>query len=180
MKDEIHSMNAGNYDPNINKTKSTNKPEYAQLLKVKETENDEQEIENSSSASNVEQQCSTVVKRKSIKYKKAIICTGSKTVNESSKVKGALKRKWLYVGRICGLEVTEADITDFLENHTGNNDFQVKKLTTKGNNSAFSIGVPSDFLFAELYKPEFWPNGVVLREFNFRNFFHSKKSERLQ
>lgn len=99
------------------------------------------------------------------------MCTGSRQVTTESKVKGALRRKWLYVGRIYGPNVTENDIKEFLQDSTGTDDFDVKKLPTKGNNSSFSIGVHSDEMFLKLFKSESWPSGVILREFNFRNFF---------
>lgn len=113
----------------------------------------------------------TVVKKKRMGQKSGLICTGTKQVTAQSKIKGALRRKWLYVGRISGNEIIEKDIMDFLQNSTGSNEFEVKKLPTKGSNSAFSIGVPTEMLYMKLSMPESWPNGVVLREFNFRNFF---------
>lgn len=52
--------------------------------------------------------------------------------------------------------------------------FEIKKLPTKGVNSAFSVGVLSDQLFTKL--SEYWPEGVLLREFIFRNFFRSNSN----
>lgn len=59
----------------------------------------------------------TVVKKKPIK-RNTVLCTGSKEVNSDSRVKGALKRKWLFVGRVCGQEVSEKDMNEFLKSST--------------------------------------------------------------
>ncbi|KAK9891717.1 hypothetical protein WA026_016514 [Henosepilachna vigintioctopunctata] len=100
----------------------------------------------------------TVVKRKPYK-RPPVICTGSKEVNPTSKVKGVIKRKWVYVGKIYGQDVTEIDMKEFLIDSTGTEDFVIKKLSTKGSNSAFTVAIPSDALFELLLKPESWPNG---------------------
>ncbi|KAK9873528.1 hypothetical protein WA026_022941 [Henosepilachna vigintioctopunctata] len=68
----------------------------------------------------------TVVKRKPYKCR-SVICTGSKEVNPTSKVKGVIKRKWVYVGKIYGQDVTEIDMKEFLIDSTGTEDFVIKK-----------------------------------------------------
>jgi hypothetical protein len=45
----------------------------------------------------------------------------------------------------------------------------IKKLTTKGHNSAFSIGVPPKIFDV------IWPDSVCLREFNVRSFLEKKR-----
>ncbi|KAK9892382.1 hypothetical protein WA026_019834 [Henosepilachna vigintioctopunctata] len=93
----------------------------------------------------------------------------------TSEVEGVDKRKWVYVEKNYGQEVTEIDMKEFLIDSTGTEDFVMNKLSTKSPNSAFSEGVPTDALFELLLKPESWPNGVVLRKFNFENFFRAGK-----
>lgn len=51
----------------------------------------------------------------------------------------------------------------------------VKKLNTKGKNSAFSVGVPTEQAFKSLCCAEMCPEGVLIMEFSFRNLF--RKSE---
>ncbi|KAL3265214.1 hypothetical protein HHI36_009428 [Cryptolaemus montrouzieri] len=101
--------------------------------------------------------------------KKSITSTG----NNPSKptLKGAIRKKWLYVWRIVGNSVTENDIKDFLPDLEHHNTIEVKKFDSKGHNSDFSIGIPTETLYEKVNDPNFWPSGVVLREFNFRNFF---------
>lgn len=100
-----------------------------------------------------------------------LFCTGIKESNASQKIKGAQRKKWLYVGRISGKDTTEGDLKEYLLSVLPNVSLEVKKLQTKGNNSAFSVGVTSNETFDQLCKPEIWPGGVVVREFNFKNFF---------
>lgn len=100
------------------------------------------------------------------------LCTGISSTD--AKIKGAIRRKWLYVGKVAGKDVAEADIKHFLSNLNGHELVEVKKLPTRGTNSAFSIGIPSDELFQTLNNSSFWPAGVVLRDFNFINFFRKR------
>lgn len=139
-----------------------------------EKENKQTELKTSSNVFENQQETSwtTVVKRQR-KKKTSLLCTGSQQVTAESKIKGAQKRKWLYAGKIKGPNATAVDLKDFLRISVGTDDFEIKKLPTQGNNSAFSVGVPTDELFMKLSKPEYWPDGVILREFNFRNFFRN-------
>lgn len=107
------------------------------------------------------------------KQRNMITCTG--TPNMNAKVKGAIRKKWMYVGRIAGANVSEMDVLDYLADSKVGEKVEVKKLPTKGENSAFSIGVPDDITYDKLNSPDFWPTGVILREFNFRNFFRKKQ-----
>jgi hypothetical protein len=68
-----------------------------------------------------------------------------KAAPKSSTILGPLRRKWLYVGRIIGNEVSENDVKDYLQNIDCHDEIIIKKLTTKGHNSAFSIGVPPKY-----------------------------------
>ncbi|KAK9876173.1 hypothetical protein WA026_011290 [Henosepilachna vigintioctopunctata] len=176
--ENIYSSNSatGNLS---NSNKSTKKSVIKQIHKVDQGINLDQ-----TGASNSKKQTphtkepeevvwTKVQKKKSEKQKQKsnLLCMGSRQFNPESKIRGALRRKWLYVGKIYGSNVTENDMKEFLRNMTNTNNFEVKKLPTQGNNYAFSIGIPSDALFLELSKPQSWPSGVVLREFNFKNFF---------
>lgn len=109
------------------------------------------------------------------KSKNEIVCSGSKTNDQPNTISGATKRKWLYVGRIAGKDVKEEDVEQFLRNTDGLGDIIVKKLDTKGSNSAFSVGLPTEEAYNIVYNENFWPSGVVLREFSFKNFFFKKK-----
>lgn len=112
--------------------------------------------------------------KKKIKTKSNIICTGvNKTSN--SLIKGAMKRKWIYVGRIQGKDTSEQSIKDYLCDIINNEEIEVKKLNTQGKNSAFSVGVHTEELFNSICSPDNWPEGVLVREFSFRNLF--RKSE---
>ncbi|KAK9869168.1 hypothetical protein WA026_002917 [Henosepilachna vigintioctopunctata] len=108
--------------------------------------------------------------KRTYKNTRKIICTGSnKIVNP--KIVGVQKRKWVYVGKISGKATTEHDITHFMNQSEDIGDVHVKKLETKGNNSAFSVGVIGEEAYNKVCSNEFWPEGIIVREFNFRNFF---------
>ncbi|KAK9870134.1 hypothetical protein WA026_006226 [Henosepilachna vigintioctopunctata] len=96
------------------------------------------------------------IERKPYKHP-TVICTGSKEGNPTFQVKGVVKRKWVYV---CGQNLW-----------TRSNRNRHERIFDRFD----SVVVPSDALFELLLKPESWPNGVVLREFNFKNFFRAGK-----
>jgi hypothetical protein len=77
--------------------------------------------------------------------KPAVLYGTGKSAPKSSTILGALRRKWLYVGGIIDKEVSENDVKDYLQNIACHDDIIIKKLTTKGHNSAFSIGVPPKY-----------------------------------
>lgn len=115
-----------------------------------------------------DQQWIEVQRKRTRRQKPSIICTGQ--VN-NEKIHGAVKKKWLYVGRIAGTEVTETDLKEFIFATVKEESITIKKLPTKGSNSSFSVGTQSDEVHQQLQNPSFWPAGVTIREFNFRNFF---------
>lgn len=92
-------------------------------------------------------------------------------------IQGAIKRNWIYVGKIAGKEVTEENIAEFLKDVNKTRDIVVKKLNTKGQNSAFSIGITNTEVYKAVFNVKFWPQGIVLREFTFDNHFLQKPGE---
>lgn len=120
----------------------------------------------------------TIIRNKNkTKPRSEVICTGSKKTTNSI-IKGAAKRKWIYVGRIQGKDITEKQIKDYLGEMNQNEEIEVKKLNTQGSNSAFSVGVQTDELFKSICSPEIWPEGVIVREFSFRNLFQKPGTRR--
>jgi hypothetical protein len=105
--------------------------------------------------------------------KPTVLYGTAKAAPKSSTILGALRRKWLYVGRIIGNEVAENDVKDYLQNIDCHDEIIIKKLTTKGHNSAFSIGVPPK-ISNDVFNPDIWPDSVCLREFNVRSFFREE------
>jgi hypothetical protein len=106
--------------------------------------------------------------------KPTVLYGTGKAAPKSSTILGPLRRKWLYVGRIIGNEVSENDVKDYLQNIDCHDEIIIKKLTTKGHNSAFSIGVPPK-IFNDVFNPDIWPDSVCLREFNVRSFLEKKR-----
>ncbi|KAK9880704.1 hypothetical protein WA026_013030 [Henosepilachna vigintioctopunctata] len=85
-------------------------------------------------ASNTAEQTWSTVAAKKIPCRGSvnIVCTGvnNNTDLEKNKVKGAIKKRWMYVGRVAGNEVSESDILAYMDN------------ITNCSNSVFSIGCP--------------------------------------
>lgn len=110
---------------------------------------------------------------------KTVYATGEN--QKTSKISGTIRRKWMYVGRIAGKEVSVEDVSDYMQDLSGERgykDITVTKLQTQGNNSAFSIGLPSDELYARVFDVNYWPRGVALREFNLhRTFLHQRRQQ---
>lgn len=104
-----------------------------------------------------------------------------KNASKSGKVSGAVRRKWIYVGRIAGKEVAEADIQDYLSDLKGLEKYEhivVKKLNTLGSNSAFCIGLPTDELYNRVFSVDYWSEGVSLREYDLRSSFLTQRSQK--
>lgn len=114
-----------------------------------------------------------VSRKKQIKKPEKVICTGIKS--GEALFQGVKKRKWIYVGKIAGKETTVEEVEKYMKQERNFEEVQVKKLDTKGENSAFTVGVTLEEDFTAICKEEFWPEGVVIREFNFRNFFRQGK-----
>lgn len=120
----------------------------------------------------------TVQNKKSRKHtfrKPNIICTGSNK-NESGKLLGVKKKRWLYVGKIAGKDTTVEDVSEHLKDISGSEIMDIRKLNTKGVNSSFSIGLASDELYKSICNPNTWPEGVIIREFSFHNMFIGNKN----
>ncbi|KAK9880575.1 hypothetical protein WA026_011816 [Henosepilachna vigintioctopunctata] len=115
----------------------------------------------------------TSKKNKNSNRKKVqLVCTGLEAKSANLSIQGAVRRKWLYIGKVAGNGVAEEDILNYLKESLGNHSFVVKKLTTKGYNSAFSVGIPNRTLFEKVFDISFWPEGIVLREFEFTNYIN--------
>lgn len=99
---------------------------------------------------------------------------------KSEKIVGAVRRKYIYVGRITGRDVTEEDMKEYLKDLKNFKQYElisVKKLNTLGNNSAFCIGLPNDELFHKVFDVQYWRTGVSLREFDLRRTFLAQRQQ---
>lgn len=102
---------------------------------------------------------------------------------KSNKISGAVRRKWVYVGRVAGKDVSAEDIKEYMQdlsNEMGFADITVTKLNTQGSNSAFSIGLPNDGLYERVFDVGYWPKGVALREFNLQRTFLQQRRQQMQ
>nr|CAH7760551.1 unnamed protein product [Callosobruchus chinensis] len=105
---------------------------------------------------------------------------------KSTKICGTIRRKWIYVGRITGRDVTEEDVRDYLkdlETINGYKDIVVTKLNTHGSNSAFCIGVPNDELYEKVIMKTIGvkelPYATLIGEGRFSNKGSSKNCSQL-
>ncbi|KAJ3661575.1 hypothetical protein Zmor_005966 [Zophobas morio] len=118
---------------------------------------------------------------------KVTFCTGKVKQQDTSgnskivnKILGATRKKWYYVGRIQGTNITVDDIKNYIADVNGHEDVEVKKLNTQGKNSTFCLGLPTEDIIKVIISQEFWPEGVCLREFNLRNIFLEQKKKLMQ
>lgn len=114
----------------------------------------------------------TVSRKSRLKKSNEIICTGIKKTT-TSLISGAPKKRWVYVGRIAGRDISDELVKQYIGESIEQN-IEVKKLETKGNNSAFSIGVDTDDFYGKICDPEFWPQRVIVRNFSIGNLFRLK------
>lgn len=99
---------------------------------------------------------------------------------QTGKISGAIRRKWIYVGRILGNEVSEDDIKEYLSDLKDYDRFEhitVEKLKTLGRNSAFCIGLPTEELYNKIFSVEYWSEGVALRDYDLRSSFLAQRRQ---
>ncbi|KAK9870073.1 hypothetical protein WA026_006168 [Henosepilachna vigintioctopunctata] len=111
---------------------------------------------NDTAANTAEQTWSTVAAKKIPRGGNVnIVCTGvnNNTDLKKNKIKGAIKKRWMYVEEYQG--TSESDILAYMDNIPNFETFDIKKLPTKGSNSAFSIGCPSEEIYNDISKPDF-------------------------
>lgn len=97
--------------------------------------------------------------------KKDLMVTGAGAV--SSDFMGAPRRAWMYVGRV-NVNVKESQIENHLKGKFPGEDFSIERLPKRdaAHSASFKIGA-SLSLVEDLYKPQNWPTGVVVKRFRF-------------
>lgn len=102
-------------------------------------------------------------KRRNRRYESDKVVFGTST--QESGGLAAEKRVWLYVGR-CRSDLTEDRMRAFLQGKKPGYNFEITKLTTRGVNASFKIGV-SNQLKEDVYDPSFWPANILIKRFRF-------------
>ncbi|KAL3272991.1 hypothetical protein HHI36_014448 [Cryptolaemus montrouzieri] len=73
------------------------------------------------------------------KKKAEIVCDGSKPLNNTCNFQGAFKRRWLYVRKKVGQDVSENDVKNYLGDLQDHDLIQVKKLSTEDSYSDLEL-----------------------------------------
>lgn len=77
------------------------------------------------------------------------------------------KKGWLYVGSISNKDATTEMVFDYLKvENIPRDEITIEKLTSKGQNSSFMVGIPFDKL-EKIGNPDYWPRGVSAGRYNF-------------
>lgn len=77
------------------------------------------------------------------------------------------RRLWIYVGR-CKPTSTPDDIKNYLKRRIPDHGFTITKLDSQGRNLSYKVETDME-LENQLYTPSFWPKGVIVKRFQFRN-----------
>lgn len=114
---------------------------------------------------NMKAQSANERKERNRQIKKNIGVTG--TCVDSSVFSAVPKRVWLYVGHV-GVNVEESHIENHLKEKFPSKSFVIEKLPKRvtANTVSFKIGADLSLL-DDIYRPENWPLGVVIRRFRF-------------
>lgn len=94
---------------------------------------------------------------------------GSAPPDPDNMFKARPSKMWLYVGKVAET-VEEAHVINYITKKCSikeEDQVIVRKLPLLGRSRAFQVGIDPKF-YDELNKSEFWPNGVIIRRFNFR------------
>lgn len=105
--------------------------------------------------------------RRRIRSKKQPTIIGiSKTNDVNTGFKSSyVKRAWYYVGKVDN-DTNINEIKTYICEKLSSEDVIVDKLPTKGTFQSFRIGVK--FIYKDnLLKEDFWPEGIIVRRFNF-------------
>ena len=81
-------------------------------------------------------------------------------------MRAAERKAWLYVSRLHET-VTVETITRFLQRNGIQDNIECEQLKTMGKNKAFKLGIPFSH-YDKTQEEEFWPQGLIIRRFNFR------------
>lgn len=110
-------------------------------------------------------------KRKNQESRTAVIIGRKEKENNSGQEENGLqaadKMTWLYAGKLKPSTTTET-VTKFLTKNGIQGQTECEELTTRGQNKAFKVGIPFHSLDGAT-KADFWPKGVLVRRFRFRN-----------
>lgn len=107
----------------------------------------------------------TVARRR--KKRESNVVIGSRVIDPKNKALcGVEKRLWLYVGRT-SQGTTEEAVLDYLKSTHNSEDFTCATLNTKSSYPSFKVSAPVK-MKESIEDPSNWPNGIVVRRFNFR------------
>ncbi|KAJ4450843.1 hypothetical protein ANN_02274 [Periplaneta americana] len=88
------------------------------------------------------------------------------TMTESSDLKTGNRRAWIYVGKLHETATAEK-LKAHLHKKGITGEIECEELNILGHLKAFKIGIPFESL-DEANKAEFWPSGVLVRQYIFR------------
>lgn len=85
-------------------------------------------------------------------------------------------KKWLYLGRLCE-DVSENDLINYVQSkcQMDGKDLSIKLLKTYNNMRSFKLGLQKNY-YNQVNNCEFWPAGVVFRDFVFEIRQNSKSN----
>ncbi|KAK9880863.1 hypothetical protein WA026_013189 [Henosepilachna vigintioctopunctata] len=143
LMNEIINVNHDQTDVNADKPPTTNniqdgftEVEHKRQNNAKNVadffKNSDTENKNTSRTQSSNTEWKTVSRKKTIVNRaKFITSSGPKTSTRTAKFSGALKKKWLYVGRIAGKDVPVESIREYLTEINGYEEIEIKNLRVK-------------------------------------------------
>lgn len=96
--------------------------------------------------------------------KKATSVVGSNDMSDG--LQAAPKKAWLFIGKLL-TNTTEDQLLNYVKKKIPNEEFSCTKITTSSTSSCFKLGA-GYHLRQQLENPEFWPRGVIVRQYIFR------------
>lgn len=103
--------------------------------------------------------------------------TGTRPIDNSATLKATEKRMWLFVGRTCA-NTTEDRVLKYLNEVHKSEDFTCERLETKSTNyPCFKVSAPIQLKEA-MESADSWPDGVVVRRFDFHSGRNRKAGDK--
>ncbi|KAJ3660667.1 hypothetical protein Zmor_005106 [Zophobas morio] len=107
---------------------------------------------------------------------KQTIVHGTATSDETATFGAAVKRAWLYVGKV-RLDTTIEQVNTYLKAKYPGHEFKIELLSKReeATSISFKVGADSD-LMDQLYQSENWPKGIIVKKLIFFRAKHGKFS----
>ena len=97
------------------------------------------------------------------------------TRKKEEELRATERMAWIFIGKLKQSTSKEA-IVRYLGKHGIQGNIECERLDTRGNKKAYKVGFPLHYL-GKTKNPVFWPEGIIVRRFQFRRRYRQHDYE---